>query len=357
MIDCTEDTERRAERPRKIRSVQMISSSVRLGDIMAHGPYADRSVRLSQVGAADGAATRHVVSLLLLVALFGWLSFAFHPVASAQNFHQNAETGKGAANGGSGEVGDSNVKLAKELHNPMADLITVPVESRVDAGPGSTRRYTLNILPDMPFELTSDWLLVSRSELPLVYATKPVEGKPSLDNVGESPVGNGPSVGGMGDITQSFFLAPMEPMEGWIWGAGPVLRLPTASREAFGEGRWGAGPTADILRQDGAWSYGVLASHIWSYAGWGPTRVSATYLEPFLAYTTASLTTIGLRTESGYDWVNGYWVVPLDASVSQLVRIGDQPVEVGLGARLYAERPDGGPDWGLSLKFTFMFDK
>ena len=121
-------------------------------------------------------------------------------------------------------------------------------------------------------------------------------------------------------MTQSFFFAPKEPTSGWIWGAGPVLRLPTASREFFGDGKWGAGPTAVVLRQEGAWTFGMLANHIWSFAGWGPDNVSITALQPFLAYTTDSLTTFGLGSESGYDWVNGQWVVPLDVTVSQLVQ-------------------------------------
>ena len=162
-------------------------------------------------------------------------------------------------------------------------------------------------------------------------------------------------MGGLGDITQSFFLAPKEPMGGWIWGAGPVLRLPTASRDAFGQGRWGAGPTGVVLRQDGAWTYGMLANHIWSFAGWGSENVNTTYLQPFLAYTTDSLTTFGLGSETGYSWTQNQWVVPINVSISQLLRVGQLPLQVGLGGRLYAERPAGGPDWGLTLTITFMF--
>ena len=218
-------------------------------------------------------------------------------------------------------------------------------------------RYTLNIQPVIPFELTSDWLLVSRTILPVVCAPKPVGGEPSFDSVEVSAVGTGPRLGGLGDVTQSFFVAPKEPMGGWIWGAGPVFRLPTASRDAFGDGMWGAGPTAVVLRQDDAWTYGLLANHIWSFAGWGDTDVSITALQPFLAYTTPSLTTFGLGTETGYDWLHNQWVVPLDISVSQLVRLGKLPVDIGLGLRLYAERPEGGPDWGLKLTMTYMFAK
>lgn len=164
-------------------------------------------------------------------------------------------------------------------------------------------------------------------------------------------------MGGLGDITQSFFFTPKNPANGWIWGAGPVLRLPTATRTSFGQGRWGAGPTGVVLRQDGDWTYGMLANHIWSFAGWGPDNVNMTYLQPFLAYTTGSLTTFGAGSEMAYDWVSRQWVVPVDLTISQLVRIGKLPLQLGVGGRLYAERPAGGPDWGLTMTLTFMFPK
>ncbi len=33
--------------------------------------------------------------------------------------------------------------------------------------------------------------------------------------------------------------------------------------------------------------------------------------------------------------------------VSQLIRVGNLPVSLGVGARYYAEDPRTGPDWGL----------
>jgi len=101
----------------------------------------------------------------------------------------------------------------------------------------------------------------------------------------------------------------------------------------------------------------MLANHIWSYAGWGPRNVSATYLQPFLAYTTDSQTTFGLGSESAYDWTESQWVVPIDLTISKLVEIGKMPISFGLGWREYAVRPSGGPNWGLTLTVTFVFPK
>ena len=283
-------------------------------------------------------------------------SFALTANAREQTPWQKNESTSVASADDESSTKTDDANLAKDLQNPVAGLITVPMESRVDVGPGSTWRYTLNLQPVIPFELSHDWLMVSRTILPFVCAPKPVGGEPSFDNVSDSAVvKRGPTLGGIGDLTQSFFLVPKESPGGWIWGAGPVFRMPTASREFFGQGQWGAGPTAVVLRQDGPWTCGMLANHVWSFAGWGPQDVSTTFLQPFLAYTTESNTSFGLGSEAGYDWENGQWVVPVDLSVSQLVRIGKLPLSLGLGGRLYAERPNGGPTWGVSLTVTFMF--
>ncbi len=277
----------------------------------------------------------------VIVTTLALSSLAFNSVARAQTNNLGAEKKYFAAAIREGGVPLSEADLAKDLQNPVADLISVPLENRFDFGPGTTLRYTLSIQPVVPFKLTENWTLVSRTILPVVYA--------------ESPVKGGAALGGIGDISQSFFFAPKEPMAGWILGAGPMLRLPAATRDLFGEGRWCAGPTAVALRQDGPWTYGALVNHVWSFAGWGPENVNTTYLQPFLAYTTDTLTTVGVGTETGYNWTQNQWTVPLDASVSQLVQIGKLPVEFGLGFRVYAERPNGGPNWGLKFSMTFVF--
>jgi hypothetical protein len=85
--------------------------------------------------------------------------------------------------------------------------------------------------------------------------------------------------------------------------------------------------------------------------------VGAAFLKPFLSYTTKTYTTFGINTESTYDWKNEQWTVPLNISVSQLLKFGQQPVSFALGARHYVERPSNGRDWGLRFTVTFLFPK
>jgi hypothetical protein len=247
----------------------------------------------------------------------------------------------------SGAAGDETAELAKKLANPVASLISVPIQYNIDfgIGPADAERHTINIQPVIPFSISEEWNVITRTILPIVYA--------------ESPVPGGGSKAGLGDTVQSFFFSPKEPTSGgWIWGAGPVFLWPTSTDDALGTGKFGLGPTAVVLKQSGPWTYGALVNHLWSYAGQGNTPdVNATFLQPFVTYITTTYTTFTVNTESTYDWDNEQWIVPLNLQVSQLLKIGDQPISVGVGGRYYAEKPVGGPEWGLRFVVQFLFPK
>lgn len=236
--------------------------------------------------------------------------------------------------------------LAKKLANPISDLISVPIQSNYDfgIGAGDGTKWTTNIQPVIPFDLNDNWNVISRTILPVI------------DQEGFAVAGDGLDAFGLGDTVQSFFFSPKESSP--IWGVGPVFLIPTATDPLLGAEKFGGGPTAVVLKQEGPWSYGALANHLWDVAGdENRDSINATFLQPFVAYIFPTKTTLTLNAESTYDWSNDQWNVPLNFIVSQLFKIGDQPLQAFIGARYYAENPDNGPEWGLRSGITFLFPK
>lgn len=241
------------------------------------------------------------------------------------------------------------LNLARDLANPVASLINVPLQFNYDrnlgpAGDGTISR--LNLQPVIPFSLNEDWNLITRTIVPwLDLNDLPVEG------VGKS---------GLGDTLASQFLSPGRVAAGgWIWGAGPVWLLPTATDETLGTEKWGLGPTAVALRQQGPWTYGLLFNHVWSFAGdRDRADVNNSFFQPFLVHIFPTFTTVSLNTESTYDWESESWSVPVNFTVSQLLKVGGQIFQIGVGARYWAESPDAGAeDWGFRTTLTFLFPR
>lgn len=244
----------------------------------------------------------------------------------------------------SASADESDNDLATKLSNPVASLISVPFQFNHDCcyGPADGRRITLNIQPVVPFELNSDWNLIVRTILPVIDQE-------------ELFAGTGNSAG-LGDTTQSFFFSPKATLDGWIWAVGPAFLWPTATDGTIGSGKWGAGPTALMLKQQSGWTVGVLANQIWSYAGSGVgTNLSNTFIQPFIGYTWPDTTGLTLNSESTYDWIAGDWTVPVNLTLSHLFRFGKQPVSLQLGGRYYPEHPDDTATWGMRAAIVLLF--
>ncbi|WP_096786882.1 hypothetical protein [Rhodobacter sp. CZR27] len=237
--------------------------------------------------------------------------------------------------------------LAHDLANPVSDLISVPFQFNFDEGlgTGDGHQSLLNIQPVIPFSISPNWNLISRTIVPIVRRSD--LGPGSEDETG------------LGNITQSLFFSPKTPTAaGVIWGAGPVVQLPTAN-DGIAPKQWGAGLTAVVAIQQGPWTGGALSNHVWSISDeeeFGESSV--TLVQPFLSHSTPGGTTFTLNSESTYDWEDQQWSVPVNFTVAQLVKAGSRPLQFQAGARYWLEAPESGPDgWALRLGLTVLFPR
>jgi len=239
--------------------------------------------------------------------------------------------------------------LAQELTNPLADLMTIPIQMNYDRDIGPLDdgwKLQTNIQPVIPFSLTGEWNLISRTIVPVIYQDDIFPGAGSQF--------------GLGDINLSLFLSPRKPTSGGlIWGVGPVLLLPTATDSLLGAKKWGAGPAAVALTMRGPWTVGMLANHIWSYAGDSDRPdISNTFGQPFAAYTWPNAWTVSVLSESTYNWKTEKWSVPINFAVSKLVRWGKLPVSLLASIGYWAESPETGPEgFRFRLQANFVLPK
>jgi hypothetical protein len=104
----------------------------------------------------------------------------------------------------------SAAALAKAAQNPVADLISVPIQLNMNfgTGPEDDVQLVTNIQPVLPFSLNDDWNVITKTIIPVIS-------QPDFGVYSERE-------NGIGDLQFSAFVSPKEVKDGWVWGAGAV---------------------------------------------------------------------------------------------------------------------------------------
>jgi hypothetical protein len=304
---------------------------------------------------------RSFIILILLVALFACASMvAQQSPAPATDKSAPASEGE--------EHPASTASLQKASQNPVANLISFPLQDNTNfgIGPFGRNQNVLNIQPVVPIKLTGNWNMIIRWIWPVIW--QPAPGKANLEALGIEE--NTPEfllaqdaqrvagVYGLGDMVPTFFLSPSKPGK-LIWGVGPAFALPTATSKFLGQGKLSMGPSVVLLTQPGHWTLGTLVNNVWSIAGSGGRRdVNQMSLQVFITYnlkkgwylTSAPIITGNWEASSG-----NRMVVPFGGGPGRIMKLGAQPVNISAQFYGNAVYPSGGSPWSMRLQCVLMF--
>ncbi|MFC1760834.1 neuromedin U [Planctomycetota bacterium] len=238
-------------------------------------------------------------------------------------------------------------ELAKTAQNPVADLVSLPVQYDINGEVAGTEQYqsVFNIQGIYPFHVSDRYNLITRGNLPII--SQP--GVLSQDS----------RQGGIGDVEITALFSPVLPGK-WIWGAGPVATLPTASKASMGTDKLGLGLAADVLRMHGPWVYGAKFNNVWGVAGSGNQDSNRMHLQPFVNYNfsdgwyavSAPTITANWEASSG-----NQWTIPIGAGAGKVFYGGSQPMNAAVHYYYNLDKPSTGSLWTLRLYFQLLFPK
>lgn len=243
-----------------------------------------------------------------------------------------------------------SVDIAKKLANPIANMISVPLQYEFSRGVGLNQggsEQTLLFQPVAPFNLGGGDTFIVR---PIVAGVRET-------SVQYAP-GRSFSGYGIASVTLESFYAP-NTNSSWIWGIGPYAQSPSGNSGKFGSQQTAAGVTGVVLNRDGPWTYGLLGYQSWSVGG-NPAfgTQNNLYGQPFVAYTTKTAWTYTANMEAQFNYDSRRTTNPLYAGVSKLFVIDGVPFSFGAGPIYYVSNTPGGPSgWGARATATLVILK
>jgi hypothetical protein len=241
-------------------------------------------------------------------------------------------------------------EIAKKLQNPVGDLISVPFSNytNFNVGPNKGTQDILQIQPVVPIHVTPDWNVITRTVVPLVWS-------PSFE-----PAASVPSFG-IAPTSFTALLSPKNPVNGWVWGAGPVTQLPTISNTALGSSVWGLGPSFVVVKLEGPIVAGVLTNNIFSLGGTtgrDGRRYSTFLLEPFFNYNFGDGWFAGTTPIITTNWyaAGEKWTLPVGVQGGRVIKLGGKlPLKLEVGGYYNALRPEGAGNWQLLTEAALVF--
>jgi len=241
-------------------------------------------------------------------------------------------------------------EIVQATQNPLTAMYSIPIQNNTSfgIGPDNKTKNVANFQPVIPVDISENWTMVTRTIMPVISQES-----------GLIP-GQG-SKFGLGDTTFSaFFTQKNASKDSWLWGAGPVVYLPTATEDVYKTKKWGAGPAAVAVKVYGKWLVGALVMNVWSFAGEDNGKdINLFTLQPFLNYNLPNgwfIASSPIITANWEENNNERWNVPLGAGVGKTVYFGNIPGVLQAHGYYNVVSPDTfGETWQMRLQVQFLF--
>jgi hypothetical protein len=258
------------------------------------------------------------------------------PPTGVQNLHSSVDVGPTTEKGSEAAAKDA-------AENPVAAAISLPLQNNTYYGVGPYRRAENELLiePVVPFKISKNWMVISRTIVPIVVV-------PRLS----------PTAGvdyGLSNIQPQFYLSPVHTGK-FIWGVGPQFWLPTATDDKLGINKWGGGPTTVWLYRSGHVLGGALINN--QFAGTNHVHENQMTINWFVFYNLKHGWYVVSTPIVTADWTaerNKRWTVPVGGGVGKIFKIGSQPLNARAEYFNDVRTTTGGPDWQLQTQLQFLF--
>jgi hypothetical protein len=240
----------------------------------------------------------------------------------------------------------AKAQVAKNLANPVANMVSAPFQTNYYHGLGAAKAGTgANLLfqPVAPIDMGGGDLLIVRP----ILTTSWLRNVDGFTGAGET----GPQF--------EAFYAPYRGSNKVLFGFGPYLAAPSGKSGLFGSQQTGAGVTGVLSIQGEAKSYGFLAFNSW---GIGSNTTSGTqnnfYLQPFFSYHPGKGESMSANIQSTYNYDLSKSSNQAIFTYGRVVNIDKQLIQISGGPIYNFNSFPGGPQgWGARLTITFAFLK
>ena len=263
-------------------------------------------------------------------------STAQSPASETQKLQSPAEVGSAPEKGTEAAAKDA-------AENPVAAAISLPLQNNTFYGVGPYRRAENELLiePVVPIRLSENWMLISRTIVPVVVVPR-LSANAGVDY-------------GLSNIQPQFYLSPVHTGK-FVWGVGPQLWLPTATDDKLGINKWGGGPAVVGLIRSGHLLAGTLIGN--EFAGVNHVHENQMTINWFAFYNMKRGWYVLTTPIVTADWTaerDKRWTVPVGGGAGKIFKIGHQPLNARAEFFNDVRTTAGGTDWQMQTQLQFLF--